>query len=140
MLGSLKKKFAPPKSDEDTSVAQTTAEPTPAVCSCGSDRWWQSIGNPLWRCESCQPPPSESLAACRCNPEPTPAVVVETIIVTCCRPWCQRCGSWRGREQTWSDGRVETKCVCCRAVLDDWPVDAQETPPFKALPQLQTQH
>jgi len=94
----------------------------PASCSCGSLAQWLQRGTSTWRCEACQPPPSESFVASRRGQRAIDRVVlVETIEVTCCVPWCLSCGSHRGVEKTWSDGVTNTHCQVCGSELSEWP-------------------
>lgn len=53
-------------------------------------------------------------------------MILSEFVVTCCAPWCLRCGGWQGREITWSDDRIETICESCNAMMPDWP-EIQET-------------
>lgn len=114
------------KSAEEPTVNQAVQESTPDHCpSCNGHQWWLPRGQTTWRCESCQPPPSEALVGSRRSDEPS---VVESVTVTCCVPWCDRCGCWQGRETTWSDGRLTTQCRSCGSLLPEWPV-AQDIKP-----------
>lgn len=98
-------------------------------CECGSKKWWRPKQSNQWKCQNCTPCPaggllgeSITLPGGDDGDEPT---VIETFIATCCGPWCGRCRGWQAIETHWSDGRVESKCKTCGAVVDDWPTIAE---------------
>lgn len=47
--------------------------------------------------------------------------IVEQYAVTCCVPWCPRCGGWQAKEIHWSDGVWQTVCETCNARIPQWP-------------------
>lgn len=49
------------------------------------------------------------------------AKVVRRQRVTCCRPWCQNCGSWSAEELYYDDNSVWTLCATCRKPVGEWP-------------------
>jgi len=99
------------------SVPMAAAEPS-VPCSCGCCRWWLPVGQSDWRCETCSPPPSRSLVA-RWS-DATPRMTSE-LLVTFCRPWCEFCGGWQGRERNYSDWSSELACATCGAELPEVP-------------------
>lgn len=123
LIESINKKFsAAPSVAPATEPAEPEAASAPSPgdeCPlCGAGRWWRQRGGDLWRCDECEPPAVSSLVAERVNDDP---VVVETVAVSIGRPWCDRCGSWKGAETSWSDGRVELRCWSCKdELVDDW--------------------
>ena len=103
----------------DVVLPPAATDPDPGVpCRCGCCRWWLPVGQSDWRCETCSPPPSKSLVA-RWS-DATPRLTSESL-VTFCRPWCEYCGGWRGRERTWSDWSIELNCFTCGAELPEVP-------------------
>lgn len=146
MLNSITEKFSKPKSkpisdepvrqknspidlvrtfghsDTQMSELSETSEIEPCP-KCHGSRWWLPRGQSIWRCERCDRPASDGLVADRRNNDP---VILSEFVVTCCAPWCLRCGGWQGREITWSDDRIETICESCNAMMPDWP-EIQET-------------
>lgn len=86
--------------------------------NCDGNRWWLPRGQMIWRCERCDQPVSDALVSDRRNNDP---VIISESTVTCCVPWCTRCGGWQGREITWSNERVTTQCKSCQHPMPDWP-------------------
>jgi hypothetical protein len=115
LLDSISGRFEikiPPKKNSEPAT-----EPG-APCSCGCCRWWLPVGQSDWRCETCSPPPSRSLVA-RWS-DATPGMTSE-LLVTFCRPWCESCGGWQGRERNYSDWSSELACATCGAELPEAP-------------------
>lgn len=137
MINAIAEKFSFETCDDD---AVDVAAPR---CECGSQIFWQPKNQIDWRCVKCSPPVSRALvgewnrdgaelgqSADLVEPEPTAppapvanssATVVGEFVVTCCRPWCERCRGWQGREIVWSDGSTSLRCRTCGAVLPEWP-------------------
>ena len=88
---------------------------------CNSAEWWLPKNQSRWRCVHCEPPISEALVDNRRGSsiieEEQPSDEPSELILTACRPWCERCGCWRGIELTWPDGRSETRCWTCKATM-----------------------
>ena len=115
LLNSLKEKFEPKISAEKP---QTEFCGNEECETCRGSEWWLPRGQSTWLCEHCSPPISEALVIERWTLGPR---LVGSNIVTCCVPWCDACGGWQAREDQWSDGRTETRCRSCGAMVDDWP-------------------